>query len=41
MTKHTTRGVVHALWVDDGYGNLKRIGFDQLIARLSSGWRNI
>jgi hypothetical protein len=41
MTKHTTRGEVNALWVDDGFGNLKRIGFDQLIARLVTGWRNV
>jgi len=41
MTKHTTRGVVNSLWVDDGYGTLKRIGFEQLLARLETGWRNV
>lgn len=41
MTKHTTRGTVNSLWVDDGYGNLKRIGFAQLITRLETGWRNV
>lgn len=38
MTRHTTRGVRPSVWVDDGFGHLTRITFDQLIARLVSGW---
>jgi hypothetical protein len=38
MTKHYNRGTRSTLWVDDGFGNLTRINFDQLITRLVSGW---
>ena len=38
MTKLYNRGTRSTLWVDDGFGNLTRINFDQLITRLVSGW---
>lgn len=38
MTTHTTRGTRITLWVDDGFGTLRRIGIDQLSARLMAGW---
>jgi len=38
MTKHTHRGVRVSLWVDDGFGQLKRINFAQLTTRITSGW---
>ena len=41
MSKHTDRGTRFTLWVDDGFGNLSRIGIDQLSARLLSGWREL
>lgn len=41
MTLHGTRYPAVSLWVDDGFGNLKRINFDQLITRLVTGWGNV
>lgn len=41
MSKHTDRGTRFTLWVDDGFGNLSRIGIDQLSARIMSGWREL
>jgi hypothetical protein len=41
MTKHTARGTRLSMWVDDGFGNLTRITFDQLVTRLASGWREV
>lgn len=38
MTLHTKRGTRPSLWVDDGFGNLSRIAFAQLITRITSGW---
>lgn len=38
MTMHTERGTRPSLWVDDGFGHLTRITFDQLITRITSGW---
>jgi hypothetical protein len=38
MSKHTNRGTRFTLWVDDGFGNLTRIGIHQLSARLMAGW---
>lgn len=38
MTLHTMRGARHSLWVDDGFGNLKRIDFSQVVTRIVSGW---
>lgn len=41
MTKHTKRGSVPSVWQDDGFGNLQRVTFASLIARIVSGWREI
>jgi hypothetical protein len=41
MTKHTNRGTRFTLWVDDGFGNLSRIGINQLSARLMAGWSEL
>ena len=41
MSKHTNRGTRFTLWVDDGYGNLSRIAFNQLQSRLASGWSEL
>jgi hypothetical protein len=38
MSNHTKRGTRITLWVDDGFGNLTRIGIHQLSARIMSGW---
>lgn len=38
MSKHTNRGTRFTLWVDDGFGNLNRIGINQLSARIMAGW---
>ena len=38
MTLHTNRGVRASLWVTDDFGNLKRINFTQLTARVMAGW---
>ena len=38
MIRHAQRGSRMSIWVDDGFGNLKRITFDQLITRIQSGW---
>ena len=38
MTIHTSRGSRQTLWVDDGFGNLTRINFTQLTARVMAGW---
>jgi hypothetical protein len=41
MTKHTPHGSIPSVWQDDGFGTLHRITFQQLIARIESGWREI
>ena len=41
MTLHTRRGTRLSVWVDDGYGNLTRIEYDQVIARFMAGWREL
>lgn len=41
MTKHTDRGSIPSVYQDDGFGNLQRITFAALIARLVSGWREL
>lgn len=41
MTRHTERGSVPSVYQDDGFGNLHRITFKQLIARITSGWREL
>jgi len=41
MTKHTAHGSVPSVWQDDGFGTLHRITFQQLIARIESGWREL
>ena len=41
MTKHTSHGSVPSLWQDDGFGTLTRVTFQQLIARITSGWREL
>lgn len=41
MTRHTARGSVPSMWQDDGYGNLQRVTFDQLITRIAAGWREL
>lgn len=41
MSKHTNRGTRFSLWVDDGFGNLRRLNIDQLSARIMSGWREL
>lgn len=38
MSSHTKRGTRFTLWVDDGFGNLTRIGINQLSARIMAGW---
>lgn len=38
MTLHTHRGARVSLWVDDGFGQLKRITFVQLTNRVMAGW---
>ena len=38
MTKHTTRGARPSVWVDDGFGNLTRITFHELVTRIVAGW---
>ncbi len=38
MTIHTRRGTRPALYVDDGFGNCRRITFQQLVTRIVSGW---
>jgi hypothetical protein len=38
MTRHTDKGPAFSLWQDDGFGVLRRIGFDQIITRIKSGW---
>lgn len=38
MTLHTKRGTRPSMWVDDGFGNLTRINFTQLVTRITSGW---
>lgn len=38
MTRHTNRGARPSLYVDDGFGNLRRITFHTLITRIVSGW---
>lgn len=41
MTKHTDRGSVPSVYQDDGFGNLSRISFSALIARITAGWREL
>lgn len=41
MTKHTDRGSIPSVYQDDGYGNLQRITFAALIARIVTGWREL
>jgi hypothetical protein len=41
MTNHTSRGVRPSLYADDGFGNLIRIDFDQLVTRMVTGWREL
>lgn len=41
MTKHTDRGSVYSVYCDDGFGNLQRVSFSALIARLVAGWREL
>ena len=41
MTLHTDRGLRPSLWVDDGFGTLTRITYDELLTRIVSGWREI
>ena len=38
MTKHTYRGIMYSMWVDDGYGQLPRIDHSALIGRIVTGW---
>ena len=38
MTKHTYRGTLYSMWVDDGFGRLTRIDHGQLISRIVTGW---
>jgi hypothetical protein len=38
MTLHTNRGARASLWVTDDFGNLERITFTQLAARVMAGW---
>lgn len=38
MTRHTARGSRASVYQDDGFGNLERISFSALIARIVSGW---
>jgi hypothetical protein len=38
MTLHTKRGTRFSMWVDDGFGNLSRIDFTQVVTRITSGW---
>lgn len=41
MSNHTNRGTRFTLWVDDGFGNLTRIGINQLSSRLLVGWSEL
>lgn len=41
MTRHTPRGSFPSVWQDDGFGTLRRITFDSLIARIAAGWREL
>lgn len=41
MSIHGKRGTRPSLWVDDGFGNLNRITFDDLMTRMASGWPEI
>jgi hypothetical protein len=41
MTRHTQHGSIPSVWQDDGFGTLHRINFQQLIARIESGWREL
>lgn len=41
MSVHYLRGTRYSLWVDDGFGQLTRITFGQLISRIESGWREL
>jgi hypothetical protein len=41
MTRHTQHGSIPSVWQDDGFGQLTRITFQQLIARIESGWREL
>ena len=41
MTKHTSHGSVPSVYQDDGFGNLHRITFEQLIIRITAGWREL
>jgi hypothetical protein len=41
MTRHTSHGSIPSVWQDDGFGTLHRITFQQLIARIESGWREL
>jgi hypothetical protein len=41
VTNHTNRGVRPSLYVDDGFGNLSRIDFGQLVTRMVTGWREL
>jgi len=38
MTLHCDRGVRASLWVDDGFGNLRRITFSLIQSRIATGW---
>ena len=38
MTRHTHHGTRLSLWADDGFGQLTRITFAQLIQRIDTGW---
>lgn len=41
MTRHTDRGAIPSVYQDDGFGNLERISFSALIARIAAGWREL
>jgi hypothetical protein len=41
MTRHTSHGSIQSVWQDDGFGTLRRITFEQLIARIVTGWREL
>lgn len=41
MTRHTSHGSIPSVWQDDGFGNLQRITFSALIARVTAGWREL
>lgn len=38
MSRHHSRGTRISLWVDDGFGNLTRVNFGQIISRITTGW---